>query len=266
VFGYLGPNGAGKTTTIRILVGLLRPSAGSSRVMGRDAWSERDRVHGVIGYLPGDFAAYPDMTGLDFLRYLASLRGMADLEPAVHLAKRLDADLTRRVGALSHGNRQKIGIIQALMHEPAVLILDEPTAGLDPLAQREFLQILRERRDAGCAVFLSSHVLSEVEAIADRVGILRAGRLAAELDVADVRSTATRRLDVVFDAAPDADVLRQARGVLDVVVSAQTAHIVASGSLAELFQAASPYGIHNVVTHEPDLEDVFLSYYDEAAP
>jgi ABC-2 type transport system ATP-binding protein len=262
VLGYLGPNGAGKTTTIRLLMGLLRPTAGRSRVAGLDAWSERDRVHALTGYLPGDFVGYSDMSGEGYLRYLASLRRLRGWERVGQLAERLDADLGRRIGGLSHGNRQKIGIIQALMHDPAVLILDEPTTGLDPLVQREFLQVIRERRDEGCTVFFSSHVLSEVEAVADRVAILRGGTLVAELDVADVRSTATRRVDVVFDRPPDVDVIRATPGVLDVVMSDGTAHIVASGSLAELFRQIAPCGVHNVVTHEPDLEDVFLSYYD----
>jgi ABC-2 type transport system ATP-binding protein len=266
VFGYLGPNGAGKTTTIRILVGLLRPSAGSTRIAGLDGWVERDRVHARIGYLPGDFVGYPELTGRDYLRYLGALRGLRADRPMLDLCERLDTDLSRRIGALSHGNRQKLGIVQALMHEPEVLVLDEPTTGLDPLAQREFLDIVRDRRNAGCTVFLSSHVLSEVEAVADRVGILRAGRLVADLDVSDVRSTATRRVDLVFDRAPDPESLRRARGVAEVVLGGDTAHVVASGSLAELFCVAAPYGVRNVVTHESDLEDLFLSYYDESSP
>jgi ABC-2 type transport system ATP-binding protein len=242
-------------------MGLLRPTAGRSRVAGLDAWSQRDRVHALTGYLPGDFAGYSDVTGEDYLRYLLSLRRLRGWERVGQLARRLDADLGRRIGGLSHGNRQKIGIIQALMHDPPVLILDEPTTGLDPLVQREFLQVIRERRDEGCTVFFSSHVLSEVEAVADRVAILRTGTLVAQLDVADVRSTATRRLDVVFDRPPDADFIRAIPGVLDVAMSDGTAHIVASGTLAELFRGIAPFGLHNVVTHEADLEDVFLSYY-----
>jgi ABC-2 type transport system ATP-binding protein len=265
IVGYLGPNGAGKTTTIRLLLGLLRPTRGRSTVMGYDTWSQSGRVHAITGYLPGDFVGYPTMTGEDYLAYIASLRGLRQPELVQRLAKRLDADLSCRIGGLSHGNRQKIGILQAMMHEPDVLILDEPTTGLDPLVQREFLQLVQERRESGCTVFLSSHVLSEVEAVADRVSILRAGTLVADLDVAEVRSAATRRIDIVFDTTPAADLVRRVPGVLDVVMSEGMAHVVASGSLAELFRAVGPYGVRNVVTHEPDLEDVFLSYYDNEA-
>lgn len=263
VFGYLGPNGAGKTTTIRLLVGLLRPSAGGARLLGLDAWADRDRVHARVGYLPGTFVGYPDLTGEEYLRHLAAVRGLPAWDPVAHLAKRLDADLERRFGGLSHGNQQKLGIIQALMHDPDVVILDEPTAGLDPLVQREFLQLIREMRDAGRTVFLSSHVLSEVEAVADRVGILRNGRLVADLDVAELHSTATRRLDVVLGTAPDLDALRRVPGVVEATWSDHTAHVVASGTLAPLFDALAPHGVDNVVTHEADLEDVFLSYYDK---
>jgi beta-exotoxin I transport system ATP-binding protein len=177
VFGYLGPNGAGKTTTIRLLAGLLRPTSGRAEVFGLDTVADRERVQRRIGYLPGDFVAYPDLTGRQFLRYLAGLRGDVDGSHVDGLAKRFDLDLGLRIGRLSHGNRQKVGIIQAFMHQPDLLILDEPTNGLDPIMQREFLALVREHRDAGRTVFLSSHILTEVEAAADTVGILRAGRL-----------------------------------------------------------------------------------------
>lgn len=261
VFGYLGPNGAGKTTTIRILAGLLRPSSGRAKVLDLDTWTERDRVHARLGYLPGDFAAYHDMIADDYLRYIGSLRTMSDKNAITDLAKRLDLDIGRRIGTLSHGNRQKVGIVQAFMHRPEVLILDEPTAGLDPLVQREFIKLVRERRDDGCTVFLSSHILSEVESIADRVGILRAGVLVGDRTVADVRSSATRRIDLIFERPPAPEVLRGAQGVRAVSYSGSTAHVVAAGSLADLMRVVAPYGVQNIVTHEADLEEVFLSYY-----
>jgi ABC-2 type transport system ATP-binding protein len=261
ILGYLGPNGAGKTTTIRLLMGLLRPAKGAARVMGFDAWSQRNEVHARTGYLPGDFVAYRDMTGEDYLRYISRLRGLDAAEATDELAKRFEVDLSRRISVLSHGNRQKIGIIQALMHDPAVLILDEPTAGLDPLVQLEFLQVLRERRNQGCTIVFSSHVLSEVEAIADTVAMLRKGRLVAQRSIAELRSNATRRVELTLESVPDAAALRRAAGVLDVSIEGNTAQVAASGSLADLFRVAAPFGVHNVVTHEPDLEDVFLSYF-----
>jgi ABC-2 type transport system ATP-binding protein len=188
LFGSLGPNGAGKTTTIRLLAGLLRPSAGRATVLGADVTRDRETVQRQIGYLPGDFVAYPELTAAEYLRHLGNLRGGVDRAYVERLAKRLDLD--QRIGAMSHGNRQKVGIVQALQHDPELLILDEPTQGLDPLVQREFLALLREARDAGRTVFLCSHVLSEVEAVADTVGILRQGRL---VEVASVRELRRRR-------------------------------------------------------------------------
>src|SRR5690242_1535620 len=152
VFGYLGPNGAGKTTTIRLLVGLLRPTSGSVTVLGEDAVAARDSVQRRVGYLPGHFVAYPDLTGEQYLRFLGHLRGGTPWDQVEQLAKRFDLDLTRRIGTLSHGNRQKVGILQAFAHEPELIVLDEPTTGLDPLVQREFLDLVRESRALGRTV------------------------------------------------------------------------------------------------------------------
>jgi ABC-2 type transport system ATP-binding protein len=178
VFGFLGPNGAGKTTTIRMLVGLQRPTAGTGRVLDLDITTERDEIHRRVGYLPGDFVAYPHHTAAEYLSFLASVRGGVDPGVLDDLVARFDLDTDRRIGTLSRGNRQKVGIVQAFMHRPEVVILDEPTSGLDPLMQRVFREVVAAARDEGRTVFLSSHVLGEVEQIADTVGILRAGRLA----------------------------------------------------------------------------------------
>ena len=188
VFGYLGPNGAGKTTTIRLLAGLIRPTAGRAEVFGFDTVADRERVQRRIGYLPGDFVAYPDLTGAQYLRYLSSLRGGVGWTTVQQLAKRFDLDLELRIGTLSHGNRQKVGILQAFMHEPELLILDEPTSGLDPLMQREFLDLVREVRESGRTVFLSSHIMSEVDTVADTVGILRAGQLVVTRSVEELKA------------------------------------------------------------------------------
>lgn len=170
VFGYLGPNGAGKTTTIRLLAGLIRPTCGTAEVMGHDTVRERERAQRMIGYLPGEFVAYSELTGEQYLEYLGHLRGGVPQSKVDDLAERLGLELHARIGTLSHGNRQKLGIVQAFMHEPPILLLDEPTSGLDPLMQHEFLALIREARAIGQTVFLSSHVLSEVQAVADQVG------------------------------------------------------------------------------------------------
>lgn len=264
VFGYLGPNGAGKTTTIRLLTGLLRPTAGRAEVLGFDAVTDRDRVHQWVGYLPGQFVAYPDLTARRYLRYLAGLRGRVDWHLVEALAARLELELDRRVGELSHGNRQKVGLVQAFMHEPELLILDEPTIGLDPLAQRVFLEMLREARAAGRTVFLSSHILAEVEAIADMVAILRAGRLVVVDRVESLKARAVHRLDLTFAGPPPVPVLRSAEGVRGVEASNATAHITLEGSAADLMRLAAPYQIERIQTFEEDLEEVFLSYYTRA--
>ncbi|MDX3005069.1 ABC transporter ATP-binding protein [Kribbella solani] len=263
IVGYLGPNGAGKTTTIRLLAGLIRPSAGSALVFGFDAADQYDTIQRRIGYLPGDFVAYPDLTGAQYLEYFAHLYGGVDRNRIELLAKRFDLDLTVRIGTLSRGNRQKAGIIQAFMHEPDLLILDEPTAGLDPLMQREFRALLRETRQAGRTVFLSSHVLSEVEAVADTVAILRAGRLVTVQSVQALKDRARRRLDLTFAGSPPAGRIHAVPGVQQVTVDGHTAHVTVTGSTAGLIKAVAPYDVTNVLSHEADLEAVFLDFYDD---
>jgi len=261
VFGYLGPNGAGKTTTIRVLAGLLRPTKGEVRVLGRDVVRHRDEVHRHLGYLPGDFVAYPDLTAGEYLRYLARLRDNVDRTLARELAVRLDLELDRRISSLSHGNRQKVGIVQALMHRPDLVILDEPTSGLDPIVQREFLQLLREIRDEGRTVLLSSHVLTEVEAVADTVAILRRGRVVAVENVERLKARSRRRLDLTFRGRVPLEELTAVSEVRDVVEAGLTAHVTVEGSTAALLEAAAPYHVERIVTHEIDLEEIFLDYY-----
>ena len=263
VFGYLGPNGAGKTTTIKLLVGLYRPSAGNATVLGRDVATDRDAVQSLIGYLPGDFTGYPDMSGRRFLSLIGSLRGHLDWPHVASLADRFDIDLDRRIGTLSHGNRQKIGIIQAFMNRPELLILDEPTSGLDPLMQREFLKLVKESQASGWTVLLSSHVLSEVAAVADRVGILNEGKLLAVKAMDDLRADAIRQVDLRFDDHVPAEPLRRSRGVVEVDVHGLTAHVSINGPMTELIRSAAPYGVVDVVSHETDLADIFLSYYGQ---
>ena len=265
VFGYLGPNGAGKTTTIRLLAGLLRPTAGRAEIFGCDAVRAREEAQRHIGYLPGEFVAYPDLSGDEYLRYLGHLRGGVDWSVVDGLAKRLDLDLTARTGTLSHGNKQKVGIVQAFMHNPDVLILDEPTSGLDPLVQREFLGLVREARDAGRTVFLSSHILYEVEAVADVVAILRRGELVVVETVEKLKAQAVRRMDLTFAGLPPMAELVAADGVREVHATGPTAHVVVEGSTAGLLRVAAPHGVVQLVTHEPDLEEIFMTYYEREA-
>ena len=263
VFGYLGPNGAGKTTTIRLLTGLYRPSAGSARILGDDVAVDPDRVQSQLGYLPSDFVGYPDLSGRRFLELLGSLRGGVPEPQIAGLAERFDIDLSRRIGTLSHGNRQKLGLIQAFMHQPDLVVLDEPTQGLDPLVQREFLDLVREYRDSGRTVFLSSHILSEVGAVADEVGILADGRLIAVRTMDELRAEAVSRVELRFTSEVPIQAMRSVPGVQDVDVRGRTAHVAIAGSMAELFRAVAPYGVQDVRTHEADIADAFLSYYPQ---
>ncbi len=265
VFGYLGPNGAGKSTTIRMLMGLIRPTAGTATVLGHDIVREREAIHRLVGYLPGDFNGYRDLTAGQYLTFLANLRGDVDPAEIEALGKRFDLDPERRIGTMSHGNQQKVGIIQACMHRPDLLILDEPTSGLDPLMQREFLDLLREFRDAGRTVFLSSHVLSEVEAVADVVGIIRAGRLVMTQGVADLKQRTRRRVSLrLTDDSPDVvAALTAVPSVRELDAVDGGVDLVVEGSMAELMRVAAPFGIERIVSRDVDLEDVFLQYYEE---
>jgi ABC-2 type transport system ATP-binding protein len=262
VFGFLGPNGAGKTTMIRTILDEIRPTAGSATILGFDSHKDSVEIRNHIGYLPGDLAMYPRLTGRDTLTYFANLRGGVDWTYVDELAERLDADLSKKVGDLSTGNRQKVGLIQAFMNRPAVLIMDEPSTGLDPLVQREFQAMMREVVSDGRTVFLSSHTLSEVQRISDRVGIIRHGELVAVETVHELRSKAMRRVEIEFATHVDPAVFDDVPGVRD--VSANDHRIVLSydGKMDTLLtKVAGRYEVVDIATAEADLEEIFLTYY-----
>ncbi|HEY7562937.1 MAG TPA: ABC transporter ATP-binding protein [Gaiellaceae bacterium] len=263
VFGYLGPNGAGKTTTIRLLLDLIRPTRGRASVLGLDARRDSVEVRRHVGYVPGELALYPRLTGREHLSFYASLRGGVDPRAVDDLVERLDLDLDRPVADLSKGNRQKIALAQALMHRPELLVLDEPTSGLDPLVQQEFYRLVRERTAAGGTVLLSSHVLSEVEHVADRVAIVREGRLVVVEDVAGLKARAVRRLVVHFAAPVAAEPLASLPGVRSVEADGTGLRFEVEGSLDTLVKAIAAHEVVDIVSHEPDLEEIFLSYYRE---
>lgn len=265
IFGYLGPNGAGKSTTLRLLVGLLRPSAGSAQVLGHDVSCAHARIRTRLGYLAGDFRAPAALTGRRYLDDLAALRGCRGTTATDRLAERLAIDLDRRIGSLSHGNRQKIGIIQAFQHDPDVLILDEPTTGLDPIMQRTFLGMLREAAAAGRTVVLSSHVLSEVDAVADIVAIVRAGRLVI-VDTVDRLEARTRRnIDLRFDGPPPLAELRGTPGVVEVSEMDGTVRVTVEGSTVGLVRVLGRHDVVDLVSHEVDLGEIFLEHYQGAS-
>ena len=263
VFGFLGPNGAGKTTTIRCLLDLLRPTAGAASVLGLDPRRDAVAVRSRVGYLPGELSLYADMTGHQLCRYFAALRGLDPPPEIDRLARRLDLDLERRVGDYSTGNRQKLGLVQAFMHRPELLILDEPTSGLDPLMQQEFYAMVDEVRADGRTVFLSSHLLPEVEKVADRVAIIRNGELVVTDEVATLKARAIRRMEIRFGQPPDPTPFSELDAVrrLDRSDDGATLMLVVEGSIDDVIKCAARSQVHNIVSHDGDLEDVFLDYY-----
>jgi ABC-2 type transport system ATP-binding protein len=262
IFGFLGPNGAGKSTTMRLLLDLLVPTGGSAELLGLDSQAGSLEIRRRIGFLPGDLALYPKLTGGAVLEYLAELRGGVDSQIRDLLAERFDAQLDRPVHELSTGNRQKLGLIQAFMHEPELLILDEPISGLDPLVQQSFHALLHEVAAEGRTVFLSSHTLSEVERVAGRVAILRAGRLVVVDTLENLRSIAVRRLDVEFGAAvPTAEEIRAIPGVREATIDGSRLTVAFEGSADLLVKALGHHEVRSIRSREDDLEEIFLRYY-----
>jgi ABC-2 type transport system ATP-binding protein len=267
VFGFLGPNGAGKTTTIRVLMGLLRPSGGSATIGGLDCWSAAPAVKRLVGYLPSEYALDSALTGAQILTYLGNLRGGADRAAIQQLANRLDLDLSRRFREYSHGNKQKVGLIQAFMHRPRLLFLDEPTSGLDPLNQQEFYRMVAEVKADGRTVFLSSHNLPEVEHTCDRVGIIREGQLVRVDSVATLTDIKHYVVELAFAQPVAPTAFSGLPGVREVVAEQDGTllRLTVQGDLGAVLQAAAQHHATNLTTREPSLEEIFLQYYTPAA-
>ena len=268
IYGLIGPNGAGKTTTLRTLVDTIRPTSGQVRVLGEDPRRAGARLRRRIGYVPGELRLEGRVTGHRMLSFYAEVSGPIDRGYTSELADRLGVDLSRPVRSLSKGNKQKVGLIQAFMHRPELLILDEPTSGLDPLMQREFLTMVREARSAGQTVLLSSHVLSEIQQVADEVAVLAAGRIVAQGDVASLRLGSVRRVRVALDGS-DPDALHRRftgiPGVTDLVVTpqgdAQQLTATVEGAIDPFVKALAQVTVHDLTIEEPDLEESVLRLY-----
>jgi ABC-2 type transport system ATP-binding protein len=263
VFGFLGPNGAGKTTTIRILLGLLRPDSGTATIGGLDCWSQAPAVHKLVGYLPGEFTFDPALTGAQILAYLGNLRGGVDQSYLKQLIQRLDLDTTRKFRHYSSGNKRKVGLIQAFMHRPRLLILDEPTSGLDPLNQQEFMRMVAEVRAEGRTVFLSSHILAEVEHTCDRVGIIREGELVRVGGVTELKDIKRQEVTITFADGVPADAFRLLAGVeqVETLAGGHTLRLTVTGALDPIVKAAAQHPVVSLTSHEPSLEEIFLRYY-----
>lgn len=263
VFGYLGPNGAGKTTTIRTLLDFIRPTRGSATVFDLDIRQSSVEIHRRVGYLNGELALFNDMTGEELLKYLGNLRGGLDWKYVKELAARFECDLPRRIQGLSMGNKQKLGLLQAFMHKPELLILDEPTNGLDPLMQHQFYDLLSQTKKEGRTVFLSSHILPEVEKVCDRVGIIRQGRLVTVETIEALKSHSVRQLEIHFAGNVAKGKFSNISGIRDIVVQDNVLTCTVIGSLDALVKAAAQFEVVNIVSREPTLEEIFLTYYNE---
>ena len=261
VFGYLGPNGAGKTTTIRTMLDMIRPTTGRISVLGMDSKTDATQIHQRTGYLPGEMTLYGRLTGGEYLRYLASLRREIDEPFALELAERLSCDLSVKIRALSHGNKRKVALIQAFMHRPELLVLDEPTQGLDPLVQLEFHRLIEETRREGRTVFLSSHVMPEVERLCDRVAIIREGRLVAVEDVGDLKARAVRSISIHFERPVPPEAFERLPSVREVIPQGDVLHITVAGVVDAVIKEAARYEVVDLESHEPSLEDIFLTFY-----
>jgi ABC-2 type transport system ATP-binding protein len=263
VFGFLGPNGAGKTTTIRTLLDLLHPTSGSATIFGLDSRRDSLAIRARLGNVPGDFAYDPRMTGGELVSFLADLRGVGDLGRAGELAERFRADMDRPLGELSRGNRQKVALVQAAFHDPELLVLDEPSSGLDPLMQEEFLAFVAEERRRGRTVFLSSHELDEVQRACDRVAIIRDGRLVAVESVEDVTGRSYRHVTIEFARPVDPAEFRAIEGVSGLAVAGRRLTFKLFGAVDPVIKAAAHHTVTELELSRPTLEEIFLTYYGD---
>lgn len=262
VFGFLGPNGAGKTTTQRVLLDVIHPSGGKAMIFGQDCQKEGVEIRRRIGYLPGELSLYRNMKGLAFLDMLASLHeNPLDPHYRQQLFERLDLDPSRRMKEYSRGNKQKIGIIAAFMNKPDLLILDEPTSGLDPLVQQTVMELVQEVKEDGRTVFFSSHILPEVQAVCDRVGIIREGHLIKTERIEALTTQSFKRVHLTFEIVPPADTFAM-KGVSETGREDHTVMLEVRDGLSKVLEAAMPFGIVDIETPPVTLEEIFLAFYD----
>jgi len=262
IFGFLGPNGAGKTTTIRLLIALLKPTEGSASITGKDVWSDSASIKEELGNLPGDIRLYEKMSGKEFLNFIGRFRPGKPPVLKDELVQRFDLNLNKRIKDYSKGNRQKLGIIQALMHDPRVLLLDEPTSGLDPLMQQEFNNVIKDFKMRGCTVFLSSHILPEIEKICDRVAIIKDGRLVAIERINELISKKVLYINVVFKDSINLDELRLP-GVTAINEIDGRIQITVKGEIDPLIKMFSKHKINDLTVEHASLEETFLEFYEK---
>ena len=263
VFGYLGPNGAGKTTTIRHLMGFLNPDKGSLKILGLDCRSERAEIMKHLGYLPGEIAFFDGMSGMEFLNFMAEMRGLTDVSLRDKLVDLFELDTKGKIRKMSKGMKQKLGIVCAFMHDPRVLILDEPTSGLDPLMQKTFANLILEEKSKGKTILMSSHSFEEVERTCDRVGIIRQGELVAIEDMHDLKQKRRRIYLLDFDNPDSAAKFADSSGFDIIEVNENTVKLSILGNVTELIKALHEFTVLDLNTETSSLEDIFMHYYGD---
>jgi ABC-2 type transport system ATP-binding protein len=260
IFGFIGPNGAGKSTTIRTLLALLKPTSGSATIFGKDCIAHASDIAGDIGYLSGEPSYYENMKVKEFLKYSSELYGIKNNSRLEELSERLQLDLSRKIEDLSMGNKKKVGIISALIHSPKLIILDEPTSGLDPLMQQTFFQILKEENAKGTTILFSSHVLSEVQKLCNKVTIIKEGKIIATQSITELRSNGYKKVSIITDTSLN-DEDFNIKGVADLSVSDNSAAFIYMGPVSDLLDKINSFQVRDVFIEEPTLEEIFLHYY-----
>ncbi len=263
VYGFLGPNGAGKSTTTRLLMNFIQPTSGSAQIAGRDIVNESVKIKSQVGYLSGDNPLYGKMTGHQFLEYMGELQPPKRRNRVSDLAKLFKLDLSQPIHTLSKGNRQKVGLVQAFAHEPDVMILDEPTSGLDPLMQEVFYGLVRDAKDKGVSIFVSSHNLAEVQKMCDRVGFIRSGKLIAEQTISDLASSTTKTFDITFDGNAPIQLLKKIKSAVVTQNSPRHATVQIRGDLSPLFAVLARHKVHSLENRDINLEEEFIRFYKE---
>ena len=259
----MGPNGAGKTTTLRSMLNLISSDSGKTNILGKDVNELSSKEISHISYLPGEFEMYSNLTGKQYLTYISNLRN-AKTNNIHLLSDQLDLDLNKKINALSKGNKQKIGIVQAFMNSPKLAILDEPTSGLDPLKQQEFQNIVKEQNKEGCSVLLSSHILNEIEDLCEKVGIIKDGTLIASEQISALKNKTIKKYEVTFENPPSINKLSEIKGIYDLKIKDEIATFTIKGNIDDMIKTISKFTVINLRILEPDLEEIFLTYYHKA--
>ena len=263
IYGLMGPNGAGKTTTLRSMLNLISSDSGKTNILGKDVNELSSKEISHISYLPGEFEMYSNLTGKQYLTYISNLRN-AKTNNIHLLSDQLDLDLNKKINALSKGNKQKIGIVQAFMNSPKLAILDEPTSGLDPLKQQEFQNIVKEQNKEGCSVLLSSHILNEIEDLCEKVGIIKDGTLIASEQISALKNKTIKKYEVTFENPPYENKLSEIKGIYDLKIKDEIATFTIKGNIDDMIKTISKFTVINLRILEPDLEEIFLTYYHKA--